>query len=886
MFRLAIFSIVLSSALCLVQFGSPVVADDIWIEGENSQTQQLKPHSWYSDAVKKDLLSGKNWASHFDASGIGTVGYEIDVTEPGDYSFWVRTNPIASRLSYQINQSGWNAIDTHSAVDVVNIANDGKPDLRFVGWVRVGSLKLLAGKSTIEFRMESNNNHHGGIDCFLLTQSEFEPSGTLQPGQKLGLAESGWWAFEPDPDPFDSNALVDLRFLNEKSAGQDGFIKSNGEQFLLGSGAPVRFWGINTGHELLKADDATIRMTARRWAKFGINLVRIHGALFDRTGDDASRIDRDKLKRLHHVVNAFKREGIYSHISFYFPLWMKLKPSDQINGSAIGKHPFALPYFEPKMQSMTREWVTQILSTPVDGRRLSDEPAIACIEIINEDSLFFWTFSAENLGPGPLKTLETQFAKYLNTKYGSIESALKVWRPETHPRDNAAQGRVAVLDAWNMTREGMRSSDGKRRRMTDQIAFLATLQRDYYAATAKHMRDVGCKSLMSASNWTTADNAVLGGIERWTYMATDVVDKHGYFGARHEGDASGYSVREGQRYEDASALLNPENVPISYWQTAGRPHLHSEIAWNKPNRFIADGNLLTASYAALQGVDGYVWFAAADGKWENTGNGKWTWMMPGEIGQSPAAALQYRRGDVAQSAPVRRLVSNDDDVMSLRGTHIIEGRNADFRTSDQPASDSQATLQSFDPLTPFVGRVERSFSPNAQPAELDISRFIDRESGLIKSITGELNWNYHDGWLTVNTPCSQAVTGFLSKAGSIELADIQIESEMQYGTIHVISLDGTPLSQSRRILIQAFSEEKMYGFQSTSGTIQNTGSLPINVRQIDGRVRFKGNRPYTVHLTDANGYPVDKGTTLRGDTLELNSSSMYTVLKTVDVGQE
>jgi len=61
------------------------------------------------------------------------------------------------------------------------------------------------------------------------------------------------------------------------------------------------------------------------------------------------------------------------------------------------------------------------------------------------------------------------------------------------------------------------------------------------------------------------------------------------------------------------ALHSPENLPIGYVKINEKPHLHSEIAWNKPNRFIADGNLLTASYAALQGVDGYIWFAAADG---------------------------------------------------------------------------------------------------------------------------------------------------------------------------------------------------------------------------------------------------------------------------------
>ena len=102
----------------------------------------------------------------------------------------------------------------------------------------------------------------------------------------------------------------------DQSAQTLGLIYDCGEQFLLGDGTPVRFWGINTGHDLLDADDATIQLTARRWAKYGINLVRIHGAMFDRSGKDPYRVDPRKIQRLYHVVHALKQEGIYSHLSF------------------------------------------------------------------------------------------------------------------------------------------------------------------------------------------------------------------------------------------------------------------------------------------------------------------------------------------------------------------------------------------------------------------------------------------------------------------------------------------------------------------------------------------------------------------------------------------
>ncbi len=856
---------------------SPLTAADdfVWVEGEAATMKTVQPHGWYSDAVKKDQLSGSAWISNFgNQDGLAT--YDLTVPTDGDYTLWVRANVIGAALAYQLDGGEWTSIDTGKGVDVVNIASDGKPDMRIIGWLNGGVVKLKAGTVKLGFKMHSGNNHHGGIDCFVLTKKSFTPNGAVKPGQKFGLADAGWWAFEPDADEFTKDALLDLRSLNEKVAGESGFIKAAGDTFQLGNGKPVRFWAINSGHGLCDADDALIEMTAKRWAKGGINLVRLHGGMFDRKGNDPTVIDRHQLERFHRTVQILKRHGIYTKLSHFFPLWMQLKASDGIAGAPMGQHPFCLPYFEPRMQEIYRSWLKQILTTKVDGKALIDEPALACVEIINEDSLFFWTFTAKNLGDGPLATLEGQYAAWLEKKHGDLDKAFATWGGQKQGRDNAAGKRATLLDAWNMTRDGMKD---KKARMTDQIAFLATTQRDFYANTNKYMKELGLKAPVSASNWTTADNLVLGGVERWTYAATDVIDKHGYFGGKHEGDGSaGYSVREGHRYEDKSALLDPQSVPISYVQQAGRPHLHSEIAWNKPNRFIAEGNLLVASYAALQGVDGYIWFAAADGNWLNNGNGKWTWMMPGEFGQSPAAALQYRRGDVKESAPVIRQVTSDADVLALKNTGIVEGQNADFRMGDVPKASEAGNLAAVDPLATFAGRVERSFDPAAKAEVQDLSKLIDRTAKKVTSITNELTWKYGDGLFTVNTAKSQAVTGFLSKAGTVQLGDLTITSGMEYGTVHVISLDDQPLATAKKILIQAFSEEKMYGFRAEGGVIKDVGRVPINVRDLQATVTFAKAAGLKAVTLDANGYAKGNAEAVKGGTVTLVKDGMYTVV--------
>src|SRR6266498_2708551 len=55
----------------------------------------------------------------------------------------------------------------------------------------------------------------------------------------------GWFPFDPKPDAF-SDSPTDLRFLNEKFAGEHGFIAAKDRHFIhSANGQPVRFWAVN-----------------------------------------------------------------------------------------------------------------------------------------------------------------------------------------------------------------------------------------------------------------------------------------------------------------------------------------------------------------------------------------------------------------------------------------------------------------------------------------------------------------------------------------------------------------------------------------------------------------------------------------------------------------
>ncbi len=162
-----------------------------------------------------------------------------------------------------------------------------------------------------------------------------------------------------------------------------------------------------------------------------------------------------------------------------------------------------------------------------------------------------------------------------------------------------------------------------------------------------------------------------------------------------------------------------------------------------------------------------------------------------------------------------------------------------------------------DPFAFFVGKVQQSFTEGKSKAEAkDIKKYVDREKGVIKSITNEIEWDYKKGIMVINTEKSQGATGFLNREPAIELNDIIISSQNEYGSILVISLDDKPIKDSGKILIQVMTEERPYGWQESGNVIQNLGSFPTNIKNINAVVTFK-NRDSVKKVTvlDENGYP-------------------------------
>jgi hypothetical protein len=875
-------------ALATLIASSSLGAEVIWTEGENPAKAVVKRHPWWYDKVKKDQLSGGEFISNWGDTP-GQIDYVVTAPKSGDYDFWVRANPVGARLSYRINGGAETEIDLNKDQrDNVNIAEDGKPDLRFLAWEHVGKVALKQGENSIAFRMHSDNNNHGMLDCFVLADEAFEPHGLQKPGDAPKVAESdaGWFAFDPKDDAFLATAGFDLRSLNEKEAGDDGFISVKEGQFVHSrTGSAVRFWAVNGPPDKME-DPAQLRRAARMLAKHGVNLVRVHGGYFNSDGE----IDPAKVQHAIEVVEAMKSEGIYTDFSVYWYSFITPKANTPwLQGYDGRKNPHAALIFNRDFQNKYEQWWTALLTTPskTTGKRLIDEPACASLEIQNEDSLFFWTFSDKDIPDAQMRIIEKMFGKWLEKKYGSLDAALKQWHARAAGRDDPAEGRMSFRPLWNVFHE-------RTDRDKDTVAFMTELQRAFYQKEYAFLRGVGFKGLITTTGWTTASPEYLGPLDKYTNTVGDYMDRHGYFGGSRRGPNDGWALMNTQVYTDRSALrFDPDEPgkpklfvnPVMDPHYDGKPSVISETSFDRPNRYRSEGPLYYACYGALQDSNAFFLFALDTDHWSVKPGyfmQPWTLMSPASMGQFPAAALIYRQGLVSPGDVLVNLNLKISDLENLQGTPMPQDASFDeLRLKDVPSGTTLKATSVIDPLVHYAGRTSVSFSETGgSPKLVGLAPYIDHAAQTVTTTNRQLKLDYGKGVLAIDTPRAQGVSGDLKAAGSVETADLSIRSDLELGHIIAVALDEKPLSTSSRILLQVMSEERPTGYRTEAAgngkrRITDIGRDPWLFKELTGTVSLK--RPDAAEMKvaalDFNGYPLKPAGTAAG--IKLGPETVY-----------
>jgi hypothetical protein len=245
--------------------------------------------------------------------------------------------------------------------------------------------------------------------------------------------------------------------------------------------------------------------------------------------------------------------------------------------------------------------------------------------------------------------------------------------------------------------------------------------------------------------------------------------------------------------------------------------------------------------------------------------------------------LIYRKGLIAPGALLASVPLATNDLFALKGTPLPQDAALDeLRAKDLPLSGGDVkTGGRIDPLVHFAGRTEVTFQAQPGRASIqDLTKLINRTVQTVRSSTDELSLDYGKGILTVNAPGAQGVCGALDKAGRVETKDAVFESSLDLGCFLLVALDGKPIAQSDRLLLQVMSEEKATGFAAEATgagkrKITKIGRDPWQVKALQGTIRLKRSDAASFKVTALDGNGQSKGSVGSANAILLKPDALY-----------
>ncbi len=287
-------------------------------------------------------------------------------------------------------------------------------------------------------------------------------------------------------------------------------------------------------------------------------------------------------------------------------------------------------------------------------------------------------------------------------------------------------------------------------------------------------------------------------------------------------------------------------------QVGSKPFSITEWTQSAPNQWKVEAAPLMAFYGlGLQGWDASFHFIQSGTRLGDGWNGMSSYASdtPAYIGQFPALAFALYHGHLEESPVVaaRRLPEAD----------LFAGTDALKQDATTGGYDAKTMIvDGGTPLEAFaIGRVTVDFD-GGETEQADFTEFWAQSEKRLRSVTGELGWDYGQQLVKVETPKTQALIGRPGQ-GRIELPSVTVQFRTPFVSTIFTPLDDLPLAKSRRILITALAQDKQAGSRySGDGTrLEAVGTAPLLLEPVQATIRFRGAKPVRVTPCDHYGVP-------------------------------
>ena len=659
---------------------------------------------------------------------------------------------------------------------------------------------------------------------------EIPPAGfTVEAGER--------WAPLAEPtNAIQSGGVFDFSFLNDAPAGKHGPIRITPEghfEFANRPGERVRFWGVNLVSSACFLDRETADRVADRIARSGYNTVRLHHtdralALRDPlTGKLApsGQLDPEKLEQLDYLFAALKKRGLYINIDLFslrlfsaeemISFGLPAEAAEGLSGGEAARlFKTAIRFSEPAFEAwaaFTRALLTH--RNPHTGLTWGEDPALTGICPVNEDT------DGSRIEENPIfgHIYEREFSGWLD-------------------RDN------------NRATYGAHGRDGAYGR------FLYEIHARTDARLFAFLRELGVSAPLSGANHMQFQRLVFN---RATY---DYVDNHQYWD--HPRFLPGNRFKLPFDFHQKSSVTDHARAPrlLMPSRILGKPFTVTEFNFVRPNRYRAEGGVLMAAYASLQDWDGLYNFEYAS------------------TAKTLAPEGDVTGGFSLASDPVGLLADRVASLIYLRGD--IQPAKGEIAFVAEPAAAFRSRQRSFGEQFSRLGLVTRIGSETGDPAaiarragvtavvvdpdstsaspaagvypsddELPARLAADRRlpSGLIengtvyRSDTGQITLDAAAGTVRFVTPRSEGFSLALGTSQRGEFATVRNTDDAP-SAVTVVSVDGRPLADSRRILVLHLADALPSGMAFTTAErtrLVDRGGPPLLVERAVADIDLK-----------------------------------------------
>ena len=213
---------------------------------------------------------------------------------------------------------------------------------------------------------------------------------------------------------------------------RDGHFYRNGQR--------IRLWGVNLSFGANFPTHAEAAVVAQRLADAGVNSVRCHHMDTDKyprglwNRNDGKTIEAETLDRLDYFIDQLAKRGIYADINLHVG-----RSHSQYLGLPKPNSDYdkIVNLFTPQLIDAQKQFARQILDrvNPYRKLRYADDPAVAIVEITNENSFFMWDGNEvlQALPDFYGKILQSQFNDWLKARYATSDKLRAAWNKNASP---------------------------------------------------------------------------------------------------------------------------------------------------------------------------------------------------------------------------------------------------------------------------------------------------------------------------------------------------------------------------------------------------------------------------------------------------------------------